>query len=300
MKTFFLFFFLYLPFNGYNQINLPLRICDNRILVEYEIFDKTMIMGFDTGSSINLIQMNSLPPDIELIGRGHINLGFFGAELYEIETPHQSYFGPDWYAVNINAFDDGCQIDGILSGNIIHEKVLEMDFKNGYLRIFKSSLFIPDQAATVLDINPSWVDYETRFSFTLKNVASISGSLLIKDTLNYNTQFLIDTGSKYEVSLLVNDSLLILELMTGEKKYTNHFFGFEKVSGYATVKYGIKNTDFKGVTDAYIFYEPYSILSTFGKRPIGVLLGTPFFQKFEKVTIDLMNNKLYLLDPVQK
>jgi hypothetical protein len=140
----------------------------------------------------------------------------------------------------------------------------------------------------------------TSLSRTLKAVPSVKGMLILSDSVLYHTRFLIDTGSKYEVALVVTDSLIIDRVQKEKIEYTNHLFGIKKQMGVTSVKYKIdQQVDFIQVDDAFIFYHPKSRLAIFGRREVGVILGIPFFRKFEKVTIDFTHKKLYLLNNLQ-
>jgi hypothetical protein len=152
--------FILFSFKSYSQISMPFRLCDNRILVEYEIFDTVLSLGFDTAASFNLVNKSSLPDHI-VTGDGYnIFLGLYGAEMADINTNSKSIFGSEWRALKVKSHDSGCKIDGILSVKILHGKILEIDFRNERLHFFDTLDYKPDPLAHVLDVAPAWADQE--------------------------------------------------------------------------------------------------------------------------------------------
>ncbi|MDY0143913.1 MAG: hypothetical protein RBR97_18685 [Bacteroidales bacterium] len=306
MKKYYLFIAV---FNfAYNSITnaqfipkIPFELCNNRLIIEHTLKGLNKDMCFDTGSNINIINTttNSFPNYTSNKNFATMSLGVFDLNLITIDNIKDSLFGDIWagYERSISLKSD-CNIDGILNGSLLFNKfVIEINFINKHINILSDSvlfLSLKHNIKSTFQLDHPAKDYETLASKFISNFISISGLIQFQDSSHVKTQFLIDTGSNYEIALVVSDSSLIKKYSLGKVLYENDFFNVEKEIDYTYVSYNIgDNTKSQHIKTLMFFSEP-SLFSIFGSRKIGVLLGVPFFIKYNSLVIDYFDKKLYL------
>ncbi|MDD2636834.1 MAG: hypothetical protein PHW82_15180 [Bacteroidales bacterium] len=306
MKKFYLFITLFnFLFNSvsYSQVTykIPFELCNNRLIIEHTLLGVNKYFCFDTGSNINIIKEHTSSFSNYTYNKNiaKVSIGIFNLNLVVINNIKDKLFGDVWAGYESNtSLKSGCNIDGILNGSLLFNKnLLEINFINKLITIHSDSTSfssLNDNIKSTFQIDYPAKGYETLASKFINNFISISGMIQFQDSSKERTQFLIDTGSNYEIALLVSDSSLIERYSLGKVIYENDFFNVEKEIDYTYVSYNIgDNTKSHNIRALMFFREP-SMFSIFGSRKIGVLLGVPFFLKYNSLVIDNFEKKLYL------
>ena len=297
------FCFLCLESKCQELYSLPFDICDNRILIRFSILGSPVDMCFDTGANYNFLHITKAAKNNSINCSDKIEFVNFGIQdlrIQRITNYRDSIFGNNWAVLISEQLSNiGCDIDGIVSGqNMLECSVVEVNFLRKQILGFSSITDILNSYHSNIkkyNINKPSVGYETPASAFTGDFASLQGTILFNDSTEVNTQFLIDTGSKFELALVVTDSLLIRKYSNGKEQYKNELFGIDETVDFTYVSYGIENEQQSDLVKSLMFYSESNDFSIFGSRKIGVLLGVPFFIRNKSIIIDNFNKKLYLV-----
>lgn len=291
-------------FNAKSQkkISFPFEVHHEGIIIKYQVKDTSLKFIFDTGSDLNIIPLEKA----HLFNAKYcnefriINLGYLNLKLTSANAIDENIFGQKRCLINKkNLLTPEYNVDGLVGASgLLNKYIIDICFKDNLIKFFNHETFIkPSYSADLieLDIDKPSKGYETDASLLTADAASVSGEILISDTSKITTQFLIDTGSRFEIALMINDSSIIRQLSVGKEKYEN-FFGYSKELNYTFLKYKLLKDQYSPKIKSFIFYQEPSIFSIFGARKIGVLLGLPFFKRYKSVIIDNLDKKLYLVN----
>ncbi|NVO11070.1 MAG: hypothetical protein HXX16_14000 [Bacteroidales bacterium] len=283
-----------------NNTVFPFEICQDRIVIHYPVKDTSLKFIFDSGSNLNIINLDKA----HLLNAkfsdevNKINVSYFDLKLKRTNYIDENIFGGRWCSIDkYLILKTECNIDGLVGASELLKKyTIDICFAENLIKIIDRNAK-PTCSANieVLAIDKPSKGYETDVSLFTGNAVSVSGEILLSDTSKINTQFLIDTGSKFEIALMVTDSSIIRNLSCGKEKYDN-FIGLKKVLDYTFLKYRLFKNQYSSNIKAFIFYQEPNIFSIFGSRKIGALLGIPFLKRYESVIIDNFEKKLYLVN----
>ncbi len=284
-----------------NNVVFPFEICQDRIVIHFPVKDTSLNFIFDSGSNLNIINLDKA----HLLNAKYsdevnaINVGYFDLKLKKTNYVDENIFGRRWCSIDkYKTLKTECTIDGLVGASELLKKyTLDICFTDNLIKIIDRNVLIKPSCSPnieVLAIDKPSKGYETDVNLFTGNAVSVSGEILLSDTSKINTQFLIDTGSKFEIALMVTDSSIIRKLSSGKEKYEN-FIGLSKVLDYTFLKYRLFKNQYSSNIKAFIFYQEPNIFSIFGSRKIGVLLGIPFLKRYESVIIDNFEKKLYLV-----
>jgi len=280
------------------KLTFPIRLCNNRIIIDYLHKNDTIHLIFDSGSTANLIDYNSS----ELLNiksfnqNNYIDYGINKLKTSIGETNDKVLFGKVWNVLDKNYYLKGiCDFSGIVGvSNIFSKYVVEINFNDKEINFNTSKQIKPISNFTKkIKLNDPTIGNETSATSYIKGLYSVTGNIKTNDTTIDKVQFLIDTGSQFEIALILTDSSLIKKYSEGKKEYSSEFEG-KKVVDYTTIKYCIDSTNYNFKSEVLMFYTKPSIFNIFGRSKVGVLLGTPYFSKYKSVIIDSFDRNLIL------
>ena len=300
MGRFLLFFFLF-PQSILAQnedVSIPFIIVNNRLILKYEFNHSVLNLLLDTGStnildSVQAIkiglkvskEVNLIPSPGGLIRAYFLNSGFVLGNLGSVNWI--TNFG-SWKT------DYSCRIDGMIGYDLLKKFKVELDFQGGFMHLFRSNVTLSSKYHELTLVSSDFGAETAKYNSMFK-LPALQGNITFDRKQSYTSNFIIDTGSKYEISFLVSDSNMLKKISKGKTKYIN-FSGTSMLVDYCKPQLTICKLQRKISGKVVIFYIPrrYPDYSDFGERELGGMLGLPFLLRYKNVIIDLPNKKLYL------
>jgi hypothetical protein len=123
----------------------------------------------------------------------------------------KEYNGLDFYIYDVKEIIP--EIDGVIGSNFLHDKVLLIDYDKGFVD------FLHDEAGIQSYGFTDTLDIQFLQKSPVVKIPYIKAIVYISDLLNYNGEFIIDTGSKTDITFWqsVADSLCLTSI--NKKKY---------------------------------------------------------------------------------
>ena len=269
---------------GKEEIILPFKIIEERIIINLNTQNSSLNLIFDTGSNISLL-------DSTLAERLGLN---FGAKTYIMSriSPipcyntnfkiNDAFSMLDWKITNLK--NDTAQIDGLFGAyNLIKSNCTEIDFKNQVIKInvINDKKINSGVSFDLIDINKS---VEGLGKYFPKLPA-------IQDTVRFATNscrlvdLIIDTGSKFGVAFITGDTVNIKNIISFEENY--QFLDYNKMIEFSKASWPSSDSIFY---DAPMFYIPEE--TRIMNNDFYGFLGIPVLKKFDSIIIDYDNNRI--------
>lgn len=282
-----LFVIYFCTVNGQEQISLSFKVKENHIIVESHTKYGVLNFILDTGSSISLID-SLIAHKFNLPFINKINMFTIGGNITGYYTEFQIYPSINrWVISDTRALsqEHDYPIHGILGiNNLVTNNIIEFDFEKRRVFIHsKDSLKIIPAGTKILGLVASNNKTDNGLSKCFPIYPAINFPVIINDSTTKKINFIIDTGSKYAVALIINDSLLINEIALIKDIYVTSSSERRKISYCKTSLISDLN-----INNIYtpIFYDP------FNSDKVSGLIGVPLLKSYKRVIINWPDKKI--------
>lgn len=312
MKCITIVLLLSLSFNlTYSQrISIPFYIGgdNNRMILDYTLKGEKIKMLFDTGSSVNLIDINTANK-LNILPHSNgreVTMATIGNTIFHSilpDTPYklESVFSNGWALIDSitkkKILTSGNEVDGMVGIDFSNNhSLLEIDFDDCKLHYWDT---LPDychneeQVRKVKIINTDF-ERETHYSPILATKKSIRCDLIVADSIHLQPYFIIDTGFPGYAMIVAYNSELIDKMISYKKMITNKF-GIN----YPTSHLQIKELEIDSLLTNLPMIDKSAInnegINYFGNYQLGGLLGIEFLLQYNKILFDLKNDIVYFI-----
>jgi len=271
---------------------MPFHVIEDRMIVELPTKNGVLNLIFDTGSNISLIDsITARKKDLKFGSRFYISTTFKSFPCFDTDFDIGEPFPKmKWKIIDFKneKLIINCHIDGLIGAQeLIRLGETEIDFKNQVVIIGKEfdDTYSKKKSFDISNANKSKNGLGIYFS----ELASIEDSILLSSSHCRKLNLIIDTGCKYGLAFIVQDSLIMNDFKIKNANY--NLFGIDSEIAFSRVK--SKSFNSKSFI-APIFVDPKKT-EIINNNFYG-LLGIPFLKKFDKIIFDWSNRKISFIN----